>query len=153
TTSGRPPRPSDPRCHATRRRSLRRRPRLPLRRDAARPAERLVAVPDGFRAAYEIVLVDDGSPHHPWRVLGGLREQYPGRVVAIQLMRNYGQHNALMCGFRRSRGRFVVTMDDDLQNPPEEVPKLLDALNSRDLDLVYGSYGSKAHSGWRNLGS
>jgi undecaprenyl-phosphate 4-deoxy-4-formamido-L-arabinose transferase len=114
---------------------------------------RLTAVLDGLGQSYEIVLVDDGSPDDSWAVLCALRDEYAERVVAVQLMRNYGQHNALMCGFRRSRGRLVVTMDDDLQNPPEEVPKLLDALRARDLDLVYGSYGSKAHRGWRNLGS
>jgi undecaprenyl-phosphate 4-deoxy-4-formamido-L-arabinose transferase len=114
---------------------------------------RLAPVLDGLGQSYEIVLVDDGSPDDSWAVLCALRDEHPERVVAIQLMRNYGQHNALMCGFRRSRGRLVVTMDDDLQNPPEELPKLLDALRSRGLDLVYGSYGSKAHSGWRNFGS
>jgi undecaprenyl-phosphate 4-deoxy-4-formamido-L-arabinose transferase len=115
--------------------------------------ERLSTVLDDLGSPYEIVLVDDGSPDDSWHILCELRRLYPDRVVAVQLMRNYGQHNALMCGFRRSRGRFIVTMDDDLQNPPEEVPKLLEALRARDLDLVYGSYGSKAHSGWRNLGS
>src|SRR5262249_35170439 len=114
---------------------------------------RLAAVLDGLDRPYEIVLVDDGSPDDSWAVLCAPRDEYPGRVVAVQLMRNYGQHNALMCGFRHSRGRLVVTMGDDLQNPPEQIPKLLDALTSRGLDVVYGSYGSKAHSGWRNLGS
>ena len=55
-------------------------------------------------------------------------------------MRNFGQHNALMCGFRHARGDFVITMDDDLQNPPEEIPKLLDAIQSGGFDLVYGTY-------------
>ena len=61
-------------------------------------------------------------------------------------MRNYGQHNALMCGFHNARGEFIVTLDDDLQNPPEEVPKLLEGLRSGDFDLVYGRYVSKKHS-------
>jgi undecaprenyl-phosphate 4-deoxy-4-formamido-L-arabinose transferase len=74
-------------------------------------------------------------------------------VVAIQLMRNYGQHNALMCGFRHSCGEYIVTMDDDLQNPPEEIPTLLEAIQARQLDLVYGQYASKKHASWRNLGS
>src|SRR5439155_5388974 len=69
---------------------------------------RLTAVLDGLGQSYEIILVDDGSPDDSWAVLCALRDEYPGRVVAVQLMRNYGQHNALMCGFRRSRGRLVV---------------------------------------------
>ena len=65
-------------------------------------------------------------------------------------MRNYGQHNALMCGFRQARGQYIVTMDDDLQNPPEEVPKLLSAIRRSGADLVYGVYKQKKHAAWRN---
>jgi undecaprenyl-phosphate 4-deoxy-4-formamido-L-arabinose transferase len=74
-------------------------------------------------------------------------------VVAIQLMRNYGQHNALMCGLKQARGRVVVTMDDDLQNPPEEIPKLLTCLEQGGFDLVYGTTAERRHAGWRNLGA
>jgi undecaprenyl-phosphate 4-deoxy-4-formamido-L-arabinose transferase len=103
--------------------------------------------------SHELILVDDGSADGSWEVLRSLRAEHPGRIVLAQLMRNYGQHNALMCGFRLAHGEVVVTMDDDLQNPPEEIPKLLDALHGRGLDLVYGGYQSKRHSGWRNAGS
>jgi undecaprenyl-phosphate 4-deoxy-4-formamido-L-arabinose transferase len=68
-------------------------------------------------------------------------------------MRNYGQHNALMCGFRHARGAYVITMDDDLQNPPEEIPRLYDAIHANGLDLVYGAYDIKKHGKLRNLGS
>ncbi len=102
---------------------------------------------------FEIIFVDDGSPDGSWEVLQQIHAASPERVMVIQLMRNFGQHNALMCGFRHCRGRYIVTMDDDLQNPPEELPKLLKVIQSKDLDLVYGSYGSKKHGGWRNLGS
>jgi undecaprenyl-phosphate 4-deoxy-4-formamido-L-arabinose transferase len=122
-------------------------------RTLPRLVERLFAVLGQLGMSYEIVLVEDGSPDRSWDVLADLQAQHPDRVVAVQLMRNYGQHNALMCGFRRSRGNFVVTMDDDLQNPPEEIPKLLVAIDKHRLDLVYGSYGAKEHRGWRNLGS
>src|SRR5258708_32123512 len=74
-------------------------------------------------------------------------------VVAIQLMRTFGQHNALLCGFRHARGFYIVTMDDDLQNPPEEISKLLDEITVSGLDLVYGRYAGKRHESWRNLGS
>jgi undecaprenyl-phosphate 4-deoxy-4-formamido-L-arabinose transferase len=103
--------------------------------------------------SHELIFVDDGSADGSWEVLRSLRDEHPGRIVLAQLMRNYGQHNALMCGFRLARGEVVVTMDDDLQNPPEEIPKLLGALHGRGLDLVYGGYQSKRHSGWRNAGS
>jgi undecaprenyl-phosphate 4-deoxy-4-formamido-L-arabinose transferase len=114
---------------------------------------RLRAVLDGAALDYELVFVEDGSPDDSWRVLESLRQRHPERIVAVQLMRNYGQHNALMCGFRRSRGGLIVTMDDDLQNPPEEIPKLIEAIKRGDYDLVYGSYGGKKHSPWRNLSS
>lgn len=129
---------------------------IPVYRSAptlGRLVERLQGVLDATGLDYEIIFVEDGSPDDSWKVLSELRQRSPERIVAIQLMRNYGQHNALMCGFRQSRGRLIVTMDDDLQNPPEEVPKLLKALEAGDYDLVYGQYGDKRHSGWRNLGS
>ncbi len=129
---------------------------IPVYRSAATLPEllgRLFAVLDATGRSYEVVFVDDGSPDDAWAVLRDLRAKHPERVVAVQLMRNYGQHNALMCGFRHARGRLVVTMDDDLQNPPEEIPKLIEAVERDDLDLVYGSYGDKKHSGWRNLSS
>jgi glycosyltransferase involved in cell wall biosynthesis len=74
-------------------------------------------------------------------------------VRTIQLMRNYGQHNALMCGLGQVRGEVVVTMDDDLQNPPEEVIRLYDHARLGNWDVVYTRYGVKQHAGWRNLGS
>ncbi len=129
---------------------------IPVYRSAATLGElsrRLLAVLDATRLDYEVVFVEDGSPDDSWDALEAVRRARPERVVAVRLMRNYGQHNALMCGFRRSRGAVVVTMDDDLQNPPEEIPKLLAALQARDLDLVYGAYGSKKHRAWRNLSS
>jgi undecaprenyl-phosphate 4-deoxy-4-formamido-L-arabinose transferase len=112
---------------------------------------RLLTVLDGTGLSYELVFVDDSSPDEAWEVLQRLKAEHPDRIVAIQLMRNYGQHNAQMCGFRHARGRFVVTMDDDLQHPPEEIPKLLAAIQSSGLDLVYGKYQTKQHAALRNL--
>ncbi len=114
---------------------------------------RLVKVLAALGRSFEIVLVDDGSLDDSWRVLGQLQRQDPEHVVAIQLMRNFGQHNALMCGFRQARGRYIVTMDDDLQHPPEELPKLLEAIEASDLDLVYGAYDRKQHAAARNIPS
>jgi glycosyltransferase involved in cell wall biosynthesis len=102
---------------------------------------------------FEMVFVDDGSRDASWEVLGHLQERHGQSVVAIQLMRNYGQHNTLMCGLRHARGNLLVTMDDDLQNPPEEIPKLIQTIRGSDLDLVYGQYDTKQHRWWRNIGS
>lgn len=114
---------------------------------------RLVPVLEQTGRSYEIVLVDDGSLDDTWKVMCRLRSTLGARLIVVRLMRNYGQHNALMAGFRRSRGKLVVTMDDDLQHPPEEIPILLASIEERDLDLVYGCYDVKKHSAWRNLGS
>ncbi len=124
-------------------------------KETLRPlTELLLKVLDSEGLSYEVVFVDDGSPDDSWAVLEAIQAEFPHCVIAIQLMRNYGQHNALMCGFRHSRGQLVITIDDDLQNPPEEIPKLINAIKTRNLDIVYGSYEStKKHSGWRNLGS
>jgi undecaprenyl-phosphate 4-deoxy-4-formamido-L-arabinose transferase len=108
---------------------------------------------EGTGLEHEIIFVEDGGEDASWRILGDLQAEHPDRIVAVQLMHNYGQHNALMCGFRLALGEYVVTMDDDLQNPPEEIPKLLEAIRGGELDLVYGRYGSKKHTAWRNAGS
>jgi glycosyltransferase involved in cell wall biosynthesis len=116
--------------------------------------QQLLLVLNGTGMRYEIIFVEDGSHDNSWEILSDLQKIWPDQIVAIQLMRNYGQHNALMCGFRNSHGEYVVTMDDDLQNPPEEIPKLLEAIETQELDLVYGCYEeTKEHCLWRNLGS
>jgi undecaprenyl-phosphate 4-deoxy-4-formamido-L-arabinose transferase len=115
---------------------------------------RLLRVLEPVTPDFEVVFVDDGSPDDAWQVLCELQAEHPNRIVAVQLMRNFGQHNALMCGFRMARGRLIVTMDDDLQNPPEEVPKLVATLLEGNFDLVYGSpKGTKRQAAWRNVGS
>lgn len=113
----------------------------------------LLPVLDAMEKPYEIIFVDDGSPDESWNVLSELQAKHPEKISAIQLMRNFGQHNALMCGFRHARGRFVITMDDDLQHPPREIPKLIKAMQEGDYDVVYGRYSEKKHEKWRNFGS
>jgi glycosyltransferase involved in cell wall biosynthesis len=101
--------------------------------------------------SFEIVLVNDGSADGSWDVIRDLASRDP-RVVGLNLMRNYGQHNALLAGIRVARGEVVVTMDDDLQHPPEEIPKLLSALD-RGSDVVYGTPARMPHSPLRNASS
>ena len=114
---------------------------------------RIANVIDSITQSYEVILVDDGSRDDSWTVIQALRRTYGAHLVAVQLMRNYGQHNALMCGLGISRGEYVLTMDDDLQNPPEEIPKLLAYIKQHGLDLVYGCPRAREHAAWRNIGS
>src|SRR5438034_6773556 len=99
---------------------------------------------------YEVVLVDDCSPDDTWTVLKNLKEDRPWLKIA-HLLRNAGQHNAILCGFTIAEGEVVVTMDDDLQNPPEEVHKLIAAID-QGYDLAIAAYDIKRHDGLRNLG-
>ena len=114
---------------------------------------RLIAALEDLQVTHEIVFVDDGSRDRSWEVLQAIQAEHSDRVICVQLMRNFGQHNALMCGFRHTQGQFVVTLDDDLQNPPEEIGKLLAAIRSQPLDVVYGAPDRRKHRTWRNLGS
>ena len=112
---------------------------------------RLRVVLQNMALPYEIVLVNDGSRDSSWAVIESLAHQYP-EVIGIDLMRNYGQHNALLCGIRRARHDVIVTMDDDVQQPPEEIPHLLAKLDEG-YDVVYGTPHQEQHGFWRNLSS
>lgn len=100
---------------------------------------------------YEILLVEDGGGDNSWEIIQRITEK-DRRVRGIRLSRNYGQHNALLCGIRSARYDVIVTMDDDLQNPPEEIPKLLAKL-SEGYDVVYGVPESGQHGLLRNMAS
>ena len=102
---------------------------------------------------HEVVLVNDGSPDGSSAVCRALVEQARVPITLIDLARNYGEHNAVMAGLRQTRGTHVITMDDDLQNPPEEVERLLAFAQERGCEVVYTYYDEKQHAGWRNLGS
>ena len=98
---------------------------------------------------FEIILVNDGSRDQSWSVIQKLAAQFPF-VAGINLMRNYGQHNALICGIRAAKYAITCTLDDDLQNPPEEIPGLLAALGDS-FDVVYGAPQKERHGLWRDL--
>lgn len=100
---------------------------------------------------FEIIFVNDGSRDQSWALIESFVASYPW-VRGINLMRNFGQGNALLCGIRAAEGETIITMDDDLQHPPEEIPKLLAALTP-DFDVVFGSPGIQKHDFLRNLAS
>jgi undecaprenyl-phosphate 4-deoxy-4-formamido-L-arabinose transferase len=100
---------------------------------------------------FEAVLVNDGSRDGSWDVIGRLSRSHDW-VRGIDLMRNYGQHNALLCAIRAARFDKVVTLDDDLQNPPEEIPLLLEEIR-KGADVVYGYPRQQHHGLLRDLAS
>jgi glycosyltransferase involved in cell wall biosynthesis len=113
--------------------------------------DRTVAFFEAQHLLYEVILVNDGSTDGSWEVLRAAAQRYP-HVRAINLLRNYGQHNANLCGLRAAKGDYVVTMDDDLQNPPEEIIHLIrEAMNGS--DVVFGKFRRKQAATHRNLGS
>ena len=103
--------------------------------------------------AIEIVLVDDGSTDGSERTCLALVERFPGTVVFLRLARNFGEHGAVLAGLNHARGRYAAILDDDGQNPPEEVRTLYRAIVAGGQDVVYGRYRVKRHDRWRNLGS
>jgi glycosyltransferase involved in cell wall biosynthesis len=113
--------------------------------------ERLEGVLASLTPKFEAILVNDGSRDNSWQVIQQLAVKYQW-VRGIDLARNYGQHNALLCGIRAARGMIIVTMDDDLQHPPEELPKLL-AKIQEGSDVVYGFPERQQHGLLRDLAS
>ena len=101
----------------------------------------------------EIVLVNDGSPDNSGEACEAVMRRSTMPITYIEHTRNFGEHNAVMTGLRHVRGSYVITMDDDLQNPPEEVLRLYDHARLGGWDVVYARYRAKRHAGWRNLGS
>ena len=112
---------------------------------------RLLEVLPRIAAQYEIILVNDGSRDRSWETISELCSRSPV-VRGLNLMRNYGQHNALLCGIRAAKYDLVVTMDDDLQHPPEEIPRLLARLEEG-FDVVYGAPKAEQNGLMRALAS
>ena len=111
------------------------------------------AVFEQLNASFEFIFVEDNGRDGSWKVLQTLKKEYPELITAIKLHRNYGQHNATICGFGFARGEMIITIDDDLQHPPEEIPKLIEKQQEEDTDIVYGIFTKKQHSRIRNIGS
>ncbi len=105
------------------------------------------------RESLEIILVNDGSTDDSEVVCRELAARYPAQLTFVDLARNFGEHSAVLAGLTQSRGRYVAVLDDDGQNPPEEVQRLWDFLRANRFDVVYGRYVEKQHHWFRNLGS
>jgi len=110
---------------------------------------RLTPVMQTLFNKFEIILVNDGSLDKSWGIISNFTKNNP-HITAINLHRNYGQHNALLCGIRAAKFEYTLTMDDDLQHPPEEIYKLLAAMQNG-YDVVYGIPNKMPHSSWRNF--
>jgi glycosyltransferase involved in cell wall biosynthesis len=106
-------------------------------------------VPGGL----EIVLVNDCSPDNSLEVCRDLCRRMQVALTVVNLARNFGEHNAVMAGLSHARGEYIINMDDDLQNPPEEVVRLWQYARDNAYDVVYTYYADKQHAAWRNLGS
>ena len=100
---------------------------------------------------HEIIFVCDGSPDNSWQILEQIKAGRPD-VVIIDLMRNFGQHSAMICGLKHAHGDYVITMDDDLQNPPEQIIHLVKKIDEG-YDVVFGQFEQKMHGLVRRLGS
>src|SRR5262245_12930269 len=87
--------------------------------------------------SFQMIFVDDGSSDKSWETLLAIKKQHPATVTIVKLTRNYGQHNALFCGLTFVNSSFVITIDDDLQTPPEEIEKLISNHEATGADLVY----------------
>jgi polyisoprenyl-phosphate glycosyltransferase len=106
-----------------------------------------------LKKSFEVIFIDDDSRDTSWTVLESLQRKNPDTVTAIRLARNFGQHNATICGIAQASGSYIITIDDDLQNPPEEIAKLIATMENTGSDLVYGIYDEKHHSMVHNIGS
>ena len=113
--------------------------------------DRIVETFEGAGLSYELILVNDGSRDNSWAVIAD-KARHNRHVVALNLLQNYGQHNANLAGLREATGDYLITMDDDGQNPPDQALLLIDeAMTGK--DVVFGRFEQKQHAGYRQLGS
>lgn len=114
--------------------------------------ERTLAACRAMPYPFEVVLVDDGSRDASAELIAQAAQEHPGEIVGVLLNRNYGQHSAIMSGFAQARGSIVVTIDADLQNPPEEIPRLVE-VSAQGFDVVGTVRVNRRDSGFRKLAS
>jgi glycosyltransferase involved in cell wall biosynthesis len=127
---------------------------VPVYNGASSIAELVGAIEKlSIEGGHEIVLVEDGSSDGSLEVCAGLVASARIPITLVSLARNYGEHNAVLAGLRHTGGAHVITMDDDLQNPPEEIERLLSFAQASGNEVIYTYYDDKRHPAWRNLGS
>jgi undecaprenyl-phosphate 4-deoxy-4-formamido-L-arabinose transferase len=114
--------------------------------------ERLIRTLTAMGRPFEIIFVDDGSTDGSWELLSDLNDRYPQYIRALQFHRNFGQHQAIFAGFQAAHGQVMVTLDADLQNPPEEIPRLVAKLDEG-YDTVGGWRENRQDSIFRRLPS
>src|SRR5215813_10264908 len=114
---------------------------------------RTTKVLTSLNLTYEFLFVDDGSRDKSWQVIRELKTEHSECVRGFKLARNSGQQAATMCGLERATGAWVVTLDDDLQSLPEEIPTLWEQANREQCDVVYGVYPAQKHQLWHRVGS
>jgi len=115
--------------------------------------ERIKKTAESIHATYHVTFINDASSDGSWEVLQKIKKDDSENTTVIKLSRNCGQHNAIFCGLHHCTGEYIITLDDDLQTPPEESLKLLNSISEKDYEVVYGVYSSKKHSAFRNFGS
>ena len=106
-----------------------------------------------IEGGHEIVLVNDGSGDGTSEVVRGLMRDARVPITLIEHARNFGEHNAVLTGWRHARGVHIVNLDDDGQNPPAEAKRMWEHAVATGLDVIFGHYEMKQHSAWRNVGS
>ncbi len=106
-----------------------------------------------MKASFEVIFVEDCGQDDSWQKIVQLKKNHPKQVVGIQLVKNFGQHNATLCGCKYAKGTYVITIDDDLQTPPEEIKKLILCQEQTQADVIYGTYPIKKHAIIKRIGS
>lgn len=102
---------------------------------------------------YELIFVYDNGPDNSWEEIQLLKSELGDNLKGIKLSRNFGQHNALICGFKHASGEYIITLDEDLQHNPQDILKLINKQKEKDYDVVYGKYNELKHSSFRNITS
>jgi polyisoprenyl-phosphate glycosyltransferase len=106
-----------------------------------------------YNYKFEVVFIWDCGPDNSWNSILRLKSEFPAEVKAIRLSRNFGQHNAIICGFKYAIGDFMITMDEDLQHNPDDIKLLIEKQLEKDYDVVYGHYPDRQHTWFRNITS
>jgi len=115
--------------------------------------QRLEKTFSGMNKSFEVIFVEDGGTDKSWEVIRELKEKNNDKITAIKLAKNFGQHNAILCGLKFAKGNYTVTIDDDLQQRPEDIEALYAKIKECDADVIYGIYEEKKHSASRKIGS